>query len=279
MLRNEAPIRVAAKRADRVLRLVASVLMAVPLFVGPASATAGESDDKVSGGNGWEFSGMAYLWMANISGKQTAAGQEVDLDVSFGDIWDNLDFAAEAHVEGMKDKRWGFFVDGTYLKLGPEAKQGPVHIDIGYKYWLWELGGVYRANKWDTKDGLGALDLLLGGRYTKMDVDMDFQTLPLPNAGGSESWTDLIVGARFVTDLPHNWSLVLRGDLGGFGIGDSSDLSAQGLLVARWNFQPAWNLAVGYRALYQDYESGSGANKFAYDGTTHGPLLGVEYSF
>ena len=79
--------------------------------------------------------------------------------------------------------------------------------------------------------------------------------------------------------LPHNWSVTLRGDLGGFGLGDSSDLSAQGVLVARWNFKPAWNLAVDYRALYQDYESVSGRNKFAYDATTHGPLLGLEYRF
>jgi len=256
-------------------RLLA-VLGAGALMMGPLQATAARA---ASDGNGWEFRGAAYLWMANIKGTQTVKGQEADLDVSFGDVLDVLDFAAEAHVEALKDDTWGFFIDGTYLKLGPEAKQGPVHIRVGYKYWLWEAGGVYRASSWATSNGRAAVDLLLGGRYTSMDVDLDFQKLPLPDVGGSASWTDLIVGARLVADLPNHWSLVLRGDVGGFGIGDSSDLSAQGVLVARWNFQPDWNLAVGYRALYQDYESGSGANKFAYDGTTHGPVLGVEYRF
>lgn len=33
----------------------------------------------------------------------------------------------------MKDNQWGFFIDGTYLKLGPDAKQGPIDIRIGYK--------------------------------------------------------------------------------------------------------------------------------------------------
>jgi hypothetical protein len=112
-----------------------------------------------------------------------------------------------------------------------------------------------------------------------MDVDMDFQNVPLPSVDGSASCTDLIAGARLMMDLPNNWSLMLRGDIGGFGIGGSPDLSAQGVLIARWNFKPAWNLDVGYRALYQDYETGQGANKFAYDATTHGPLLGIQYRF
>jgi hypothetical protein len=210
---------------------------------------------------------------------QTVKGTEADLDVSFGDVLDVLDFAAEGRVEAIKDNRWGFFIDGTYLKLGPEVKQGPVHLRVGYKYWLWELGGLYRAATWETKHGNGAFDLLLGGRYTSMDVDLDFRNLPLPDVSGSQDWTDLIAGARVAIDLPHDWSISLRGDLGGFGIGGSSNLSAQGILAARWRFAPAWEAVIGYRALYQDYENGRGADKFAYDATTHGPLLGVGYRF
>ena len=38
-------------------------------------------------------------------------------------------------------------------------------------------------------------------------------------------------------------------------------------------------MLLGYRILYQDYERGSGINKFAYDITTHGPIIGVQYRF
>jgi len=34
-----------------------------------------------------------------------------------------------------------------------------------------------------------------------------------------------------------------------------------------------------YRALYQDFEDGTGANKFAYDVRTHGPVLGIVIRF
>ncbi len=256
---------------------LAALCMAASLGCAPAGAA--EPSASIKTGEGWEFRTAAYLWMANINGTQTVNGQEADLDVSFGDVLNVLDFAGEGHVEALKDNKWGFFIDGTYLKLGPEVKEGPVHIRVGYKYWMWELGGVYRANTWTTNNGHAAVDLLLGGRYTSMDVDLNFQDVPLPNVSGSASWTDLIAGARLMMDLPNNWSMVLRGDVGGFGIGGSSDLAAQGVLLAKWNFKPDWNLVVGYRALYQDYQRGSGANKFAYDATTQGPLAGLEYRF
>ena len=38
----------------------------------------------------------------------------------------------------------------------------------------------------------------------------------------------------------------------------------------------------GYRVLYQDFEDGNGANKFACDVITHGPIIGLkgsEYTF
>ncbi len=35
----------------------------------------------------------------------------------------------------------------------------------------------------------------------------------------------------------------------------------------------------GYRALYQDYENGSGPDLFKIDATFHGPLLGVKFQW
>jgi hypothetical protein len=35
----------------------------------------------------------------------------------------------------------------------------------------------------------------------------------------------------------------------------------------------------GYRAMYQDYTDGSGDNKFEWDVTLHGPILGLSIEF
>jgi hypothetical protein len=270
--------------SERALRR-AGILRKLTLLGGIAASLAyapfgsAESDSRVTNGDGWSIRNAAYLWMASINGTQTVKGAESELDMPFSETLDVLDFAAEAHIEAMKDNRWGLFFDGTYLKLGPKARQGPVKIRIDYKYWMLEFGGVYRASTWETANGRAAVDLLLGGRYTSMDTEIDFRNVPLPSVGEKQSWTDLIAGARLLMDLPSNWSMTLRGDVGGFGIGNSSDLALQGVLLFKWNYRPAWDLVVGYRALYQDYKTGKRGLEFAYDATSHGPLLGVEYSF
>jgi hypothetical protein len=83
--------------------ILAAVFMAASLGCAPAGAAEPSADIKT--GEGWEFRTAAYLWMANINGTQTVEGQEADLDVSFGDVLNVLDFAAEAHVEALKDNR------------------------------------------------------------------------------------------------------------------------------------------------------------------------------
>ena len=48
-------------------------------------------------------------------------------------------------------------------------------------------------------------------------------------------------------------------------------------LVGLVDFKPWKHVSLfgGYRALYQDYSTGSGNNKFAFDATMQGPILGL----
>ncbi len=64
-------------------------------------------------------------------------------------------------------------------------------------------------------------------------------------------------------------SLVVRGDIGGFGAG--SDFTWQALGLIDWQPFKYVSFIAGYRGLYQDYKD----DNFKYDATTHGPLLGV----
>ncbi len=81
-------------------------------------------------------------------------------------------------------------------------------------------------------------------------------------------------------DLTDDLSLVFRGDIGGFGVGSDLTWNVAGLLLYDFDlFGMDASVATGYRALYQDFEDGSGANKFAYDVTTQGPILGMVIRF
>lgn len=65
----------------------------------------------------------------------------------------------------------------------------------------------------------------------------------------------------------------MRGDIGGFGAGSDFTWHVNGLV----HFQP-WRyvaIIVGYRVLDQDYEEGSGVNRFKYDMRISGPLAGL----
>jgi hypothetical protein len=111
------------------------------------------------------------------------------------------------------------------------------------------------------------IDFLVGARY----YSQDFKLTPTPVAA-SEDWVDPIVGGRWTVPLSEKVTLITRGDIGGFGAG--SDLTWQALALVDWQPWKHASILAGIRALYVDYETGSGLNYFAYDATTWGPLLG-----
>ena len=65
----------------------------------------------------------------------------------------------------------------------------------------------------------------------------------------------------------------MRGDVGGFSVGSKFTWNASAVLG--YSISRVVSLGLGYRALYVDYESGSGSNKFEYKVTMYGPMVGV----
>jgi hypothetical protein len=243
----------------------AGILVLVIGLVCPM-ANAEESNSN----SDWEFSlAPMYLWAVSIDGDQTVKGNDVDLDVPFSDIFDNLNGALTFHFEGLHKSRWGFFSDLNYIVL--EMDDGAVDID--FTEIMFELAGFgfYRWNAGPhTIDGFGGL------RYSSMDVDLDFPG-PVLDTDQGKDWVDPYVGARWDWIFAEKWMTKLRGDIGGFGIG--SDLTYN--LVGLVDFKPWQHVSLfgGYRLLYQDYSTGSGSSKFAYDATMHGPVLGLNITW
>ena len=89
-------------------------------------------------------------------------------------------------------------------------------------------------------------------------------------------WVDLVVGNRYATDLGRDFLLLVAADIGGFGIGSSSDLSWNALGAFGWKLGERGNkLWLGYRILDVDKESGNVES----DMQLGGPLLGFEFRF
>ena len=68
--------------------------------------------------------------------------------------------------------------------------------------------------------------------------------------------------------------------MGGFGVGSDFAWWALGLIGYQWRGAGLeWAVLGGYKALGQDYTNGSGARRFQWDTTMHGPALGLSIRF
>lgn len=262
------------------------------LFAAVCTAPAGAQESLPEGrtsAEGWQFSIAPYVWGVMINGDVTIAGAETSVDTGIIEIIEDSDsiFAFQGHFEVMKGK-FGAYLDGTYLDVGVDSDVGPVDVDSDTQVISADFAAFYRV----LDRPLGAapsgddgrrlrLDVIAGARYTSLDVDLGVSAGPLSTSfDNGKNWTDPIVGGRVIYDLTDRLVLLSRSDIGGFGAG--SDFTWSGLATLGYRFElfGAQAMALGgYRALYQDFEEGSGLNKFAWDLWLHGPIIGMVVKF
>lgn len=249
----------------------------------PANLPAQERPDA---GSDWQYSVAPYVWFVSLEGEVTAKGQANDIDVGFSDIWDELNLGATIEFEAWKD-RYGYFVSVMYGNVGDERTVDGIRIVPTIENFWAEIGGFYRLGTWDlNKDSTQkypnvTVDSYLGLRYSYVEVELDFRNVPVADAKGDRDWFEPVLGLRTLWDLSDSWSLSLGGDIGGMAFGSDFAWNAFGLIGYRCTLFGIDNAQVfaGYRALSQDYEDGSGAKKFEWDVTLHGPVIGVSIPF
>jgi hypothetical protein len=222
--------------------------------------------------DGWQHEFAPYLWATGMDGTAGVGPVEASVDVGFSDILDSLEIGFLGTYRATKGPL-SLTLDVVYMGLG-ETARGPgglVTADIDMDQTALE-GTVGWA--------LTERFAVFGGlRYVDLSVDVQARTPQgdVRSAGGNESWVDPIVGARYTLPLNDQWSLALRGDIGGFGVG--SDLAWQGVAAVRWQASPRIGVLGAYRYVDMDYEDGSGAGFFKYDMSISGPALGVVFTF
>ena len=274
------------KEIGMVNRMVLSLVFFVVLVVvTPVSVPAQDNPDE---GSEWSYSISPYMWALSMDGDVTVDGTTSDLDMSFSDIWDELNFAGMIEAEAWKG-RFGFLVSGLYADLGHSTNIGPLKVDPDLQAVWAGAGMLYRLGTWDLTDEPGkksqtvTLDTYLGVRYTWLDIKLDLKPvlLPLPDPSGKEDWFEPVLGLRSHWDLSDRWSLMMGGDIGGMAFGSDFAWGAYGVFGYRFNLfgNEDARFIMGYRALSQDYDDGHGSNKFEWDVTLHGPLIGLNIPF
>jgi len=276
-------------RQEKILILLVMVVFTLSGAF-PSSVVAEEKPAE----SGWEFTVAPYLWAISMDGSVTVKGLKADVDASFNDLLDEMNFGFMLAYEVRKG-RWGLLGSTIYSNLGNSDVDGPAGLsDVDptvIAFWQ-ELGGFYRLNTWDLADKSDkktpsvTVDTFLGARYTYLDTKIDFKfDGPFRsfknNVDEDKNWLEPIVGVRTIWDFYGRWVLTLGGDIGGVAFGSDFAWSASGLIGYQFNLFGENDARVfgGYRALSQDYTDGSGDDKFEWDVTLHGPVLGLGIKF
>jgi opacity protein-like surface antigen len=253
------------------------------LFLAICVATGAGKAVVASESDSWQFEVTPYFLAAGLDGTVGLRGVTADIDASFDDIWDNFDSGFMALFEAQKGP-WIFMLEGVYFKLADEGTKnvtgpfgnvsvsGALEASVSMSIYQGSVG--YRVLDDNTKvDLIGAL------RYTSLDLDLDATTtgpgIVFPggsrSASGSESWTDVVVGARVLHPFADNWTLAGYADIGAGG----SDLTYQFMAGVNWEFSPRFTAKAGYRYLSWDYEDGG----TVWDVSASGPYLGLGIAF
>jgi len=210
-----------------------------------ASAAPLHADERVRPAD-WRFAVDVHLYGAAIGG---TTGTGDDIDISFSDLIDNLDFALMGRVEARKE-RFSVFADVIYLNVkATNSNQfsvpvGPLHNfsvpvqvngKVSMKSWIATAAIGYNLLDEDQ----GSLDLFAGARYLWLDltVGLDANLGRLNRTAqisGSDGNLDAIVGVRGTINLDQHkkWYLGYYGDV---GAGDSDfTWAAQGSVGYRF---------------------------------------------
>jgi hypothetical protein len=204
----------------------------------------------------WSYQLTPYLWASSLDGTTAVAGQEVDFSADFSDLVSHLDAGFAANFTA-KSESWGYFIDGSFIKLKKDELGVKSGVDVALDQKIVEAGVSYTLSE--------QFDLIGGGRYQKVDQDLN---LPLNQSlNGGDSWIDGFIGAVWHPVNTDKWTLRLRGDI---GAGDSDSVWQAGI-GGGYRFNKTWSLLLAYRYLSTDFES----EKFKWDGDQSGLGLGL----
>lgn len=152
---------------------------------------------------------------------------------------------------------------GTQVEY--EFEETSFTLLAGYEVWQLPLtepapgGGTQPAS-----DVRVAIDLLAGLRL--YDISTDLTVVGGATASASNTWTDILAGARVTMDFPYDTQLEVASTIGGFSDGgDNSSFSWD--ITAAFNWAPIENVAlqIGFRHLSVDLTEGENNNEFNID--------------
>lgn len=224
----------------------------------------------------WAYSATLYGWVPSLDAKVETPLGTVGVEPDGSDILDALDGAFMGVFTARKG-RWGFTADIDYAALSSDESP-PVglvfnNVDVQTDISMINVKALYRV----AETPKGFVNLTGGLRWYDLSLKTEFQSTAVANQKitRSDNWTDLTLGVSGYADLSERWFLAGFVDVGGFGIGDSSELSWQAFGALGYRFNEKWSAELGYRYLSIEQE----IDNFDVTLDMYGPVIGVTARF
>lgn len=255
-------------------------------WVGLAMLAAGSSAGAEPPPRDWDVALFGYGWLIATEAEFESELGDFTVDKSIADNLDDLELAAMGALDA-RYRRLVVFLDGVWTKAGDESSvaAGRLDGDVTLAYVDAKAGVrlLDQAAPWADASAPDAprvvLDLLGGARYwyTRLELDGRFPNAPDRQVDRSRDWADPLVGARIAVGLLPTLGFSVIGDVGGFDIGNGSELSWMVMPSLNWRPGPRWSFHLGYKHVKLERERPSTNRDLDVELT--GPIAGVGFHF
>ena len=239
----------------------------------PRSETATAPRSQPAPTDKWQFVFSPYFWMAGLHGTTGGPNRTVQVDESFGDIFDSLKFAFMGVFEAHKGK-WAMQTDLEFVSLEDDkATPGPLFSSATAKIKTFVFTPEVGYKIYNDPHKGSFVQVLGGTRIWHISTNLTFNAgvLPAVQIKASRSWVDGVIGLRGKAALTEKVFFLGRFDVGGGG----SKFTYQLFGGLGYSITEKIALVGGYRALDVNYDR----NNFLYDTNQRGPIVGLGFRF
>jgi len=247
------------------------LFLVATLLVLPVTGLA--SDDE------WNFRLSPYLFAATMEGDVGTLPPlpPAEVDMSFSDIWDNLDMGLMGFAEARKG-RFGLFADLLYMDLSADGDtpRGVLFSEFDVEFTLSHLalGGSYELTQANDYE----LNALAGVFFWDVDNKLKLEAGAFPglvpgmSISEDKSWNDVFLGLKGKADINDKWYV---NGWGMAAVDGDSDSAWEVYGGVGYNYSDSTAIVGGYRHMELDYDKGS----ILFDVEFSGPAIGVTFLF